>query len=207
MERSNPKRSDHDHLTHNTATPSKTPSKARKVTTLDVPTKDKVMDQETKKIVQYVSLSVNLSGKRRHRCWWCTLLIENEPIGCPINILHDDKDQKTYSTDGIFCSFNCVKAYINDKERLDVTYKNSHILLGNMVCDMNGFISPVTINPAPDRRLLVEYGGYMTEDQYRHCFDRMLYTEKGVIKMYPVTSIFQEEEKINSRGNTNIFMK
>ena len=170
-------------------------SRARKVTTL-APTKDKVMDTETKKMVQYISSTVNLSHGKRYRCWWCTLSIEDEPIGCPINV-----DQKTYSTDGVFCSFNCVKAYINDKERLDVMYKNSHVLLGHMVCDMNGSISPVSITPAPDKRLLIEYGGYMTEDQYKHCFDRMLYTEKGIIKMYPITSIFQEEEKISGRNN------
>lgn len=177
-----------------------TTSRARKVTTLDAPTKDKVLDTETKKMVQYISSTVNLSRGKRYRCWWCTLSIEDNPIGCPINVLHD-QNQKTYSTDGVFCSFNCVKAYINDKERMDVIYKNSHVLLGHMVCDMTGHISPVSINPAPDKRLLTEYGGYMTEDQYRHCFDRMLYTEKGIIKMYPVTSIFQEEEKITSRGN------
>lgn len=188
------------------------PSRARKVTTLDV-TKDKVMDTETKKMVQYVSSSVDLSRGKHYRCWWCTLSIEDEPIGCPINVLHAE-GRKTYSTDGVFCSFNCVKAYINDKERLDVTYKNSHLLLGHMACDMNGSMSPVTIYPAPDKRLLTEYGGYMTEDQYRHCFNRMLYTEKGVIKMYPVTSIFQEEEKINSKdtptrrhSSGNIFVK
>jgi hypothetical protein len=173
-----------------------TPSRARKVTTLDTPTKDKVMDTETKKMVQYVSSTVNLARGKRYRCWWCTLSIEDEPIGCPINVLHE-QGQKTYSTDGVFCSFNCVKAYINDKERLDVMYKNSHVLLGHMVCDMNGSISPVSVEPAPDKRLLTDYGGYMTKEQYRHCFSRMLYTEKGVIKMYPTTSIFQEEEKIN----------
>jgi hypothetical protein len=176
------------------ATP--TPSRARKVTALDTPTKDKVMDTETKKMVQYVSSTVNLARGKRYRCWWCTLSIEDEPIGCPINVLYE-QDQKTYSTDGVFCSFNCVKAYINDKERLDVIYKNSHVLLGHMVCDMNGSISPVSVEPAPDKRLLTDYGGYMNEKQYRHCFGRMLYTEKGVIKMYPTTSIFQEEEKIN----------
>lgn len=172
----------------------------RKVTTLDV-TKDNVMDTETKKMVQYVSSSVNLSRGKHYRCWWCTLLVQDEPIGCPINVLYDDKDKKTYSTDGIFCSFNCVKAYINDKEPVDVMYKKSHVLLGHMFCDMNGSISNVSVEPAPDKCLLAEYGGYMTEDQYRNCLGHMLYTKKGIVKMYPVTSIFQEEEKIGgNRG-------
>lgn len=174
--------------------------KSRKVTTLDTPAKDKILDVETKKMVQYISSTIAFSEDRRYRCWWCTLSIDAEPVGCPLGV-SEDEGQKTYSTDGIFCSFNCVKAYILDKERTDVTYKTSHVLLAHMVCDMNGCVSPVSVEPAPDKRLLSEYGGFMTEDQYRHCFDRMMYTEKGVIRMFPVTTIFQEEEKLN-RGTT-----
>jgi len=176
--------------------------KGRKVTSLDAPTKNKVMDIETKKVIQYISSTVSLTRGKRYRCWWCTLSIDNEPIGCPINVLHN-QSEVTYSTDGVFCSFNCVKAYINDKERLNVMYKRSHVLLGHMICDMNGHVSPVTIDPAPDKCLLIEYGGYMTEEQYRHCFDRMLYTEKGIIKMYPTTSIFEEEGRLNNRDIPN----
>lgn len=171
----------------------------RKVTPLNTPTKDKVLDMETKKMVQYVSSSINFERGKHYRCWWCTLPIDSEPIGCPINVLHpnNSSETKTYSTDGGFCSFNCVKAYINEKERTDVMYKNSHILLAHMVCDTRGIMGQVSVDPAPDKRLLIEYGGYMTEDQYKHCFDRMLYTEKGIIKMFPTTTIFQEEEKLN----------
>lgn len=171
----------------------------RKVTTLDSPTKDKVLDVETKKMVQYVSSSVNFARGKSYRCWWCTLLISEEPIGCPINVSRNG-GTKTYSTDGVFCSFNCIKAYINEKERSDVMYKNSHMLLAHMVCDMRGTVEPVCVDPAPDKRLLADYGGYMSEDQYRHCFDRMLYTEKGIIKMFPTTVIFQEEEKLNTQS-------
>jgi len=204
------------------ASPPRTP-RTRKVTTLDMPTKDKVLDTETKKMVQYVSSIVNLSTGKRYRCWWCTLTIDNEPIGCPIGVKfsYPDNDPQategrrraspvrpaarseitTYSTDGVFCSFNCAKAYINEKERANVMYKNSNVLLAHMVCDMNGRIAPVSIEPSPDKRLLIEYGGHMTEHQYRQCFDRMLYTEKGIIKMFPTTVIFQEEEKLNRGGS------
>lgn len=162
---------------------------------------DRVLDIETKKMVQYIFSTVNISKGKRYRCWWCTLIIDHKPIGCPIDISYVD-GTKTYSTDGIFCSFNCVKAYINDKERLDIMYKNSHILLAHMVCDMNNCISPVSVEPAPDKKMLVEYGGHMTDDQYRYCFDRMLYDERGIIKMFPTVSIIQEEEKLNNRGGS-----
>jgi hypothetical protein len=172
-------------------------NKTRKITIIE-PTKNKILDTETKKIIQYISVSVDLTKGKKYRCWWCTLFIENEPIGCPINVKRNN-EKKEYSTDGVFCSFNCVKAYINIKEKTDMTYKHSHALLAHMVCDMQGSISPVFIEPAPHKCLLSDYGGHMTEDQYRHCFNRMLYIEKGIIKMFPVTSIYQEEEKLQSK--------
>ena len=171
------------------------PPRCRKVTTLDMPTKDKVLDVETKKMIEYVSSTVNLSKGKRYRCWWCTLVIDGESLGCPIGA--SCEASATYSTDGVFCSFNCVKAYINEKERTDVMYKNSHVLLAHMFCEMKGCIQPVTVTPSPEKSLLAEYGGHMTEDQYRHCFDRIVYTKKGIIKMFPTTAIFQEEEKLN----------
>jgi len=124
----------------------------RKITTLDGPQKNKELDMDTKKMIQYVSLSVDLTKAKRHRCWWCTLYLDKEPIGCPINITYTNGVKK-YSVEGIFCSFNCVKAYINEKEQNNMMYKRGHELLGHMVCDMNGCISPVSIDPAPDKYL------------------------------------------------------
>lgn len=175
-------------------------SKGRKVTPLDLKIKNKVVDTETKKIIQYISLSINLSKGMKYKCWWCTFTIDEtsgQLLGCPINVTREG-NKKIYSTDGVFCSFNCVKAYILQKEQFDVLYENSHILLGHMFCDMNGFITPITIEPAPDKKLLLDYGGYMTKEQYYECFNRLLYTEKGIINMYPVTTIFEEDEKINT---------
>lgn len=166
----------------------------RKVTILNTqPIKDRVIDIETKKIIHYISSSINF--RSGYRCWWCTLLINNEPIGCPINLSYPEK-VKTYSTDGVFCSFNCIKAYINDKERVDALYKASHVLLGHMICDIKGIITPVIVDPAPDKKMLAEYGGYMTEQQYKDSFDRIVHTEKGIIKMFPITTIYHEEERL-----------
>jgi hypothetical protein len=170
----------------------------RKVTHLNSPSKDTFLDGDTKKIVEYVSSTIKLTKPKNQRCWWCTLKIDGRPIGCPIDVLFEE-GKKTFATDGSFCSFNCVKAYINEKERFDVKFKSSHILLAHMVCDMKGIMLPVSVNPSPDKRLLIEYGGHMTEEQYRNCFDRIIYTERGIIKMFPVTVILQEEEKLNNK--------
>jgi len=153
-------------------------------------------------MVQYVTSSINLVSGNLYKCWFCTNFIKSEPIGCPIGVSHSS-GTKTYSTSGVFCSFNCIKAYINEKTRADVLYNNSHVLLAHMICDMRGTISPVSVDPAPDKCLMAVYGGYMTEDQYKQCFDRIVYSEKGKIKMFPTTSIFQEEEKLSRNAYIN----
>lgn len=167
----------------------------RKVTNVNIFGKD--VDTETKNMVQYIPSTITFPRGKLYKCWWCTLDIQSEPIGCPINVSYSKTQQKIFSTKGIFCSFNCVKAYINEKERLDVMYKISHTLLAHMVCEMRGKMEPITINPSPDKCLLSMYGGHMNEEQYKHCLDRILYTEKGIVKMFPTTSIFQEEERLN----------
>jgi hypothetical protein len=153
---------------------------------------NKILDRDTNQIVQYVSNTANpMISKKFLRCWWCTLATGPTPIGCPL-ALSLTNGVKTYSTIGIFCSFNCAKAYAEDREKTDYSFKNSCNLLAQMLCDEKDRFSPVTITPAPDKNLLLEYGGHMTEDQYKACFDKLTYVKKGVIKMFPVTVAYEE---------------
>jgi hypothetical protein len=167
--------------------------KITNITTTPAFSKNKVLDRDTKQIVQYVSNVIDpaTAGKRFLRCWWCTLGTGPNPIGCPL-ATSLDSGTKTYSTTGIFCSFNCAKAYAQDREKIDYSFKNSCSLLAQMLCEEKGRFLPVTITPSPDKNLLLEYGGHMTEDQYRSCFDKLAYTKKGVVKMFPVTVAYEE---------------
>lgn len=163
----------------------------RKITNITTTvSKNKVLDRDTKQIVQYATITANpvTNYKRFVKCWWCTLAAGPNPIGCPLVVSADE----TYSTTGIFCSFNCAKAYAEDREKIDSSFKNSRNLLARMACIEKGRISPITITPAPDKNLLLEYGGYMTEDQYRSCFNKLTYTKKGVVKMFPTTIAYEE---------------
>ena len=166
--------------------------KITNITTTQAFSKNKVLDRDTKQIVQYVSNVANPSaGKKFLRCWWCTLAAGPNPIGCPL-LMSLNAGTKTYSTIGIFCSFNCAKAYAEDREKTDYSFKNSCGLLAQMLCDEKERVMPVTITSSPDKNLLLEYGGHMTEDQYRSCFDKLTYTRRGVIKMFPVTVAYEE---------------
>ena len=112
---------------------------------------------------------------------------------CSINI----NNQDYYSTDGIFCSFNCCKAFIKDNKH-NKLYENSDILLNKLYQDMYS-VKTIIINPSPHWRLLIEYGGYLTIQQFRDNFNKTTYESHGVIRntdiFKPIATLF--EEKLN----------
>jgi hypothetical protein len=112
---------------------------------------------------------------------------------CSINI--NNKDY--YSTDGIFCSFNCCKAFIRENKH-NKLYENSDILISKLYQDMYN-VKNIVINPSPHWRLLIEYGGYLTIQQFRDNFNKTTYESHGVIRntdiFKPIATIF--EEKLN----------
>ena len=112
---------------------------------------------------------------------------------CTIEINHKDY----YSTDGIFCSFNCCKAFIKDNKH-NKLYESSDILLSKLYNDMYN-VKNIVINPSPHWRLLVDYGGNLTIQQFRDNFNKTTYESHGVIRntdiFKPIATLF--EEKLN----------
>lgn len=111
----------------------------------------------------------------------------------------DIQKEEYYTTDGIFCSFNCCKAYIKDNKHNNM-YEQSDNLLIKLYKDMhNGKNDNIKINPAPHWRLLKTYGGYLTIEQFRENFNKCTYDFQGLINnkslFKPVGMLF--EEKIN----------
>jgi hypothetical protein len=80
-----------------------------------------------------------------------------------------------YLTDGIFCSFNCCKAFIEDNKHIRL-YDNSLNLLVKMYYDMFKHIQPshknMNIVSAPHWRILIQYGGIKTISQFRNNFNK-----------------------------------
>ncbi len=86
-----------------------------------------------------------------------------------------------YETDGIFCSFNCCMAYINDVEnKHNPMYNNSETLLIKMYNELNSE-NVEEIIPAPHWRMLCEFGGTLTIEQYRETFNKIAYIDHGII--------------------------
>lgn len=97
-----------------------------------------------------------------------------------------------YETDGIFCSFECCLAYINENKR-NPMYVESEMLL-NKVHFESGLKGK--IKPAPHWRLLKEYGGTLDIKQFRENFNHVEYEPHGIYKPQYKSLSQAFEEKI-----------
>ena len=158
---------------------------------------------------------------RSYNCYWCRHPIETRPIGCPlshqpgkskkeyVSVINQTKyrieenthsipEDAAYTTDGVFCSFNCCVSYIHDKKG-DDRYEHSHMLLLKMHRDMSGFGVSV-IPPAPDWRSLSLYGGWLDIEGFRKSFDNTEFEERGLmldipVNMMSVSNIYERRLK------------
>ncbi len=100
------------------------------------------------------------------------------------NSIPESTVRKAYfETDGIFCSFNCCLAFINDNAHKS-RYRQSKTLLSNMYAAAAGTCA-AQIQPAPSWRLLSEYGGHMSIDEFRQTFNKVQYSESFEVKNVP----------------------
>ena len=107
-----------------------------------------------------------------------------------INIIPLEKN--FYLTDGIFCSFNCVLAFIKENSH-DVLYRESKSLLHSMYEDLTGHKNEKIIH-APHWRLLKEYGGHMSIDEFRHSFNRIGFKFIfNLVRMVPISKVYKNE--------------
>ena len=151
-------------------------------------------------------------------CWWCKETFITCPIGAPIryhphqtsghrkeiiennlrkdNFVTDTND--FFETDGIFCSFPCVKAHISDElKKGNIRYKDSATFLTQLYLKLYGKI--VIIDKAPDwKNNIDKWGGHMPIDHYRSSFCRLSYTTTCNIKrplMYSIGTYVEESHR------------
>ena len=112
-----------------------------------------------------------------------------------------------FETEGYFCSFPCAKAYVLDMSPgLNIRYKESLGLLTLMfstICEeirKNGEVVVQTIPTAPSWKMLKEYGGHLTIQEFRATFGQLVY-EPSVNYCRPYmfcSSQYIAEKKINT---------
>jgi hypothetical protein len=193
-------------------------AKAKKcATTRKITTLMKVFfDEDSKKIHRHVYVTPSLDKSKHNathllRCMFCTLSIDAsiDPIGCPIDMIDHKKEDgenvknidwilsTEFVTEGIFCSFNCAKAFAGERSH-DPKYKNSARLLAFMLSytKYGSFSNPVKIVPSPSPYLMSVYGGVLSESEYVDSIGKITYTDKGSIFMFPVTSVFARADEM-----------
>lgn len=101
-----------------------------------------------------------------------------------------------YETDGIFCSFNCLMAYIKaDENCRNPLYNRSESLAMQMYIELNDE-KPDEILPAPHWRQLEEHGGHLTIEQFRASFNKIEYVNHGVISQKSLGMIYEDKIRL-----------
>ena len=102
-----------------------------------------------------------------------------------------------YIVDGIFCSFNCCKSFINENKHNNM-YDDSDLLLVQMYNDMTGSnISKIDL--APHWRLLKDRGGgNLTIEKFRENLGKIEYKYHNYIKSIykPISYLWEEKIKL-----------
>lgn len=95
-----------------------------------------------------------------------------------------------YLTDGIFCSFNCIIAFICENAH-DPFYSESKMLTYSMYKELIGK-NAIKIKAAPHWRLLKSFGGPYTIEEFRKVFNIFEYEECS-FHMKTLSKIFKEK--------------
>tara|TARA_B100000989_G_C19511280_1_gene459205 strand:+ start:814 stop:1446 length:633 start_codon:yes stop_codon:yes gene_type:complete len=152
---------------------------------------DEAKKQKKCLITMCDQLNNNLPKTTKLSCFWCRHPFDCSPIGCPI-----DFSNNKYITDGIFCSFNCCLSFILENVH-NTLYIKSNKLLINI---FKTLFDKTYIEPAPSWRLLKNYGGKYTIDEYRNLFYKIEYLSNDnyidkIPKMYPIGWLYEERVK------------
>ena len=132
-------------------------------------------------------------------CWWCCHTFECSPCTLPIKY---DSLRKRFTFIGIFCSWNCVKAYNFD--RSDHKKYECSSLITLLIQQLHGITKAICIKPSPPRQCLKMFGGYQDINEFRiHDTDEYHLNLLKFNYVYPeiteVTNIKTKSEKKNLR--------
>ena len=146
-----------------------------------------------------IHVKMLVSGKEISKdahCWWCRHKIPEDchPLGLPVKIDYinqkykgDINCEKIYHCDGSFCSFNCMVAYSRDNSHI-FKYKQSGSFITLMYREIFGKDCWITkIENAPSWKLLKEYGGCLTIQEFRNSFNKVKFIEKQNFDILPFT--------------------
>jgi hypothetical protein len=134
------------------------------------------------------SISCNDTYTTKIHCWWCCHSFDNSPVFLPTNLYKD-----RYKVKGIFCSFECVFAYLTESK----TYSDKKYLLNYYFRDITKNRGSIDdhIKRAPKRELLQIFGGPLSIEQFRQHNTKITYHP------YPQTYVVDQMRMRKGSGN------
>ena len=121
----------------------------------------------------------NLPSNTESCCWWCTEPFDTVSISLPVNQNHISKK---YIHHGIFCSWNCSKAFSFNQKDYKVGVRNDYI--NSIVRSIYGKF--IHVDPALPRYRLTKFGGDLTIQQFRN-FQYLDKNSRDIVKVTPLT--------------------
>lgn len=126
-------------------------------------TQPKFMDMSTSSVCTIMAAHTSIDKWPERSsicCWHCCHTFQGIPI--PATIKQDRKSQ-LIQTSGVFCSFNCAKRWILDKNTFSVGEQINllHLLLKKVIGSYS------KIRPAPPRIALTIFGGPLSLEEFR----------------------------------------
>lgn len=98
-----------------------------------------------------------------------------------------------YETDGVFCSFNCMFAFIEENKH-NPLYRFSESLAFKMYKDLhNDEVDDII--PAPHWRELKEHGGVMSLEKFRSSFNKIEHIDHGPVTCVSLGRLYEERLK------------
>lgn len=123
------------------------------------------------------------------KCWYCRNYFKGPPVRLPENYF-----KGKFICTGNFCSYNCAMSYNIDLNDEKTSLRNSLInLLFQKTYNKNELIKP-----APSWKVLKEYGGILTIEQFR---DNLKQNTNEYVYLHPplISSVSQISKKIKSK--------
>lgn len=115
-------------------------------------------------------------------CWWCTRTFHTRPWFNPISVDYVTNDipgvsvvsnlRYSFCTEGVFCSCNCVRAYIDLHSKSFAEHYDRVELLKLLYEVMCGK-QPIDIEPSPPPTQMIQFGGWMNTVEYQKRIDKL----------------------------------
>jgi len=106
-----------------------------------------------------------------------------------------EKNRK-YESDGVFCSFNCCMAFIEDPEnKHNPMYRHSKALLIKNYNEIHPHSQITEIMPAPHWRALEDFGGDLPIEKFRESFNKIMYVDHGVVSYMSLGRLYEDQMK------------